>query len=126
MGPTTPCEPGNLLFHYDSVQDACVKVIQFCELLPHQPLMGFNFAFARFEDLGCVILEATHSWVLRELTNRNILGWVYTFSPGMVVVNGSTNIDIMQALNMLVNNIEQFNKDRGGASYFVERVVLTL
>ena len=62
--------------------------------------MGFNFAFTRFEDLGCVILEVTHSWVLRELTYMNILGWAYMVSPGMAVVNGIKDLDLIQALNM--------------------------
>ena len=76
----------DVTFHYDSVDQACVK--------------------AKFEDLGCVILEVTRSWVLRELTNKTILGWAYMVSPGMVVVNGITDLGSMQALNMLVQNIE--------------------
>ena len=94
-----------------------VSRLQFWEILSyHQQLMVFNFVFTRFEDLGCVLLEVTLSLVLRDLTKINIMGWVYMVSPGMAVVYCSTNIDNMQALNMLVNNIEQFNKDKGGGA----------
>ena len=74
-GSTDPTQVWDITFHYVSVEQACVKAIDFLELLSHhQPLMGFNFAFTKFEDLGCVIWEVTHSWVMRELTNNSILG----------------------------------------------------
>ncbi len=51
--------------------------------------MGFSYAFIQFEAMVCVILEVPHSCVLRELTTRNILGWVYMVCLGMVVVYGT-------------------------------------
>ena len=105
-GPTDPMQARDVTFHSESVIYACVKAIQFWEMVSHhQPLMGFNFAFTKFEDLGCAILEVTHSWVLRELTNKNIWGWVYMVSPGWAVVSGTRDLGIMQALNTLVREI---------------------
>ena len=46
----------------------------------------------------------------------------------MVVVNGTRDLDSTQALNMLGQRIEEFNKESSnkGGGYFVERAVLTL
>ena len=71
-------------------------------------------------------MESAHKLVLREMTNNSILGWVYMVLPGTGAVHCASNSYDMQALNMLLNMIAQFNKDKGGGGYFVERVVLTL
>ena len=86
--------------HYDSVEEAYVKSEEFWDLLSHhKPLMGFNYVFTQLEAMGCAILDVTYSYVLRELTTRNILGWVYMVCPGMAVVCGTKTIDNIEALN---------------------------
>ena len=50
--------------------------------------------------------------------------------PGMAVVNGTKDLEPMEALNMFVQQIEEFNKEslnKGNHGYgLVETVVLTL
>ena len=92
------------------MEEACGKAEESWDLLSHhKPLMVFNFAFAQFESLGCVIVEVTRSWVPRELTKKNILGWVYMACPGMAVVNCTKDLGNMEALTMIVEHIQEFN-----------------
>ena len=103
-----PMQAWAVTFHYDSMERDCVKATELWELFSHhKPLMGFHFAFAKFENLGRVIAEVTHAGVLRELTHKNILGWVYIVFPGMTVVIGTRDLDSLQALNMFVQKIDE-------------------
>ena len=71
-GKSDPMQAWDVASHYDSVEQACVNTEELLELPAHQqPLMGFNLSFTHFEKLGCVILDATHAWVLRDLTKKN-------------------------------------------------------
>ena len=72
--------------------------------------MGCNYAFTQFETRKCVILEVSHSDVLNELVTRHLLGWVYMACPGMAVVCGIKSLDNMEALNIFVKKVEEFNK----------------